>query len=90
MSMAYIREFYKVPAKRGGRVLINGWAGTITGSDGQYIKVRFDGSCIVRRWHPTWRVTYYTTPNKVCTRQVGQRARLKVKIQLHHAGKANR
>ena len=64
MSMAYIREFYKVPAKRGGRVLVNGcWAGTIVGTDGQYLKVRLDGSRVARRYHPTWRVTY-ATPNK--------------------------
>ena len=69
MSMAYIREFYKVPAKRGGRVLVNGWAGTIVGAAGQYLKVRLDGSRVARRYHPTWRVTYYTTPNKACTRR---------------------
>jgi len=63
MSMAYIREYYKVPAKRGGRVLINGWAGTIIGAAGQYIKVRYDGSRVVRLFHPTWRVTYFKTPN---------------------------
>ena len=63
MSMAYIREFYKVPAKRGGRVLVNGWAGTIVGAAGQYLKVRLDGSRVARRYHPTWRVKYFSTPN---------------------------
>ena len=67
MSMAYIREFYKVPAKRGGRVLVNGWAGTIVGAAGQYLKVRLDGSRVARRYHPTWRVKYFSTPNKACT-----------------------
>ena len=61
MSMAYIRESYKVPAKRGGRVLINGWPGTIVGSDKQYLRVRLDGSIISRRYHPTWRVKYFTS-----------------------------
>lgn len=48
--MAYIREQYGVPAKRGGRVrlgpgfgrLMGGWTGTITSADGPYLKVRFD------------------------------------------------
>jgi len=69
MSMEYIREFYKVPAKRGGRVLVNGWAGTIVSSAGQYLKIRLDGSRVVRQYHPTWRVTYYTTPNKARSRR---------------------
>ncbi len=69
MSMAYIREYYKVPAKRGGRVLVNGWVGTIVGSANQYLKVRLDGSKIVRRYHPSWQVKYFTTPNKACTRR---------------------
>ena len=56
--MKYIRRFYGVPAKRGGRVLVNGWPGTITGSRDAYIRVRLDGSQVSRSYHPTWRVTY--------------------------------
>lgn len=58
MSMAYIRETYKVPAKRGGRVLVNGWAGTIVGSAGQYLKIRLDNSKNIGRYHPTDKIQY--------------------------------
>lgn len=58
MTMAYIRKFYDVPAKRGMRVTVNGWPGTITGSDGAYIKVRYDGGSVSHPCHPTWRVEY--------------------------------
>ncbi len=61
MSMAYIREAYKVPAKRGARVLINGWPGTIVGAYKQYLRIRLDGQKIVRLYHPTWQVNYFTT-----------------------------
>jgi hypothetical protein len=46
MSMAYIRRYYGVPAKRGAR--IHYWEfgadrkGTIVGSRDQYLRVRFD------------------------------------------------
>ncbi len=60
MSMAYIRNAYKVPARRGGRVLINGWPGTIVGSKKHYLRVRLDGQKIARLYHPTWQVNYFT------------------------------
>ena len=66
-NMAYIRMYYGVPAKRGGRVIVNGWPGTITGSDGAYIKVRLDNADRSRLFHPTWKVEYINntplTPN---------------------------
>ena len=62
MTMQYIRKAYDVPAKRGMRVTVNGQPGTIAGSDGQYIKVRYDGDKFTRRCHPTWHVEYHPSP----------------------------
>lgn len=68
MSMDYIRHSYGVPAKRGGRV--TWWAtlgaqavGTIVGTRGHYLRVRFDGEKRARTLHPTWRIGYHETPN---------------------------
>lgn len=58
MSMKYIRDYYRVPAKRGARVTVDGKAGVITGSRDAYILVRFDGDKAARPCHPTWEVTY--------------------------------
>ena len=66
MNMAYIRDYYGVPAKRGARIR---WTwhrkgeprndeGTIAGSCGQYLRVRFDGSTQVLSLHPTWEIEY--------------------------------
>jgi hypothetical protein len=72
MSMKRIREYYNVPAKRGARVeyggddlakFIRGFMyapkkGTVVGSRGDYIRVRFDGSSAIETLHPTWKVRY--------------------------------
>lgn len=68
MSLDYIRRAYKVPAKRGGRVRIDGHLGTIIGSSGPHLMVRFDEAWIkpavsarrvrVSACHPTWMVEY--------------------------------
>ena len=58
MGLDYVRKFYGVPAKRGGRVVVAGRRGTITSASDSYIMVRFDGESTPRRCHPTWRVTY--------------------------------
>lgn len=75
MSMKYIRDYYKVPAKRGARIefeddvyaFIYGFLadpkkqwrkGTIVGSSGQYLRVRFDGENIIKKVHPTWKLKY--------------------------------
>ena len=68
MSLDYIRRAYKVPIRRGGRVQIDGRLGTITGSVGAHLRVRFDEawmkSAATRRYariascHPTWMVEY--------------------------------
>ena len=58
MSASYVREHYKVPAKRGMRVLVDDRPGTIVGFRGQYLRVRFDLDGRIRDAHPTWRVHY--------------------------------
>ncbi len=62
MSMQYIRDYYKVPATRGARVRWAGMTetreGTIVGSRGAHLRVRFDGSVVIHTMHPTWQVEY--------------------------------
>lgn len=59
-SAEYVRRWYKVPAKRGVRVVVDGKPGVITGFHNQYLRVRFDGNKYADPCHPTWRVTYLT------------------------------
>lgn len=59
MSAAYVRNYYKVPAKRGMRVTIDGREGTIVSFPQAYLGVRLDGEKEIRTYHPTWRVTYH-------------------------------
>lgn len=57
MSMDYVRRYYRVPAKRGGRVKFAGDLATITGSDGARLRIRCDdGARLIV--HPTWRMEY--------------------------------
>jgi hypothetical protein len=64
MSMEAVRRAYKVPAKRGGRILYDGdgrpQIGTIMSASGTYLKVYFEGEPRLRRHtlHPTWHVKY--------------------------------
>lgn len=60
MSAKFVRDYYGVPAYRGGRVTVNGKPGTIISFPDQYINVRFDDGT-VRRCHPTWEVNYERT-----------------------------
>lgn len=50
--MDYVREAYGVPAKRGGRVTVDGRAGTITRAT-HYVWVRFDDAKHSRPFHPS-------------------------------------
>lgn len=61
--MTYVRETYAVPAKRGGRVRVDGRIGTITSAT-HHIRVRFDGEKFSRSCHPTWRVEYLDTADQ--------------------------
>lgn len=63
MSAAYVREHYRVPAKRGARIRFSGLDntprnGTIVAFKGQYLRVRFDDSNVILTLHPTWKVEY--------------------------------
>ena len=60
MSLDYVREYYKVPAEIGRRVIVAGKEGVIVGGVGPYVNVLFDkdnpgsaGPC-----HPMWKVEY--------------------------------
>ena len=60
--MDYIRRYYRVPAKRGGRVIYHDGPtdrpGVITSAQGQYLRIRLDGRTRSDIFHPTWRITY--------------------------------
>lgn len=62
MSLDYIRSYYSVPARRGGRVEYTGGGkpqlGTITGASGVHIKIRLDGNKHANPYHPTWALRY--------------------------------
>ena len=62
MSMDYIRRTYGVPAKRGARVRFSGapksMDGSIVGSRGQYLRIRWHGDGQVHTHHPTWMLEY--------------------------------
>jgi hypothetical protein len=57
-EMDYIRMFYGVPAKRGGRIRVRSKTGTILGAAYPYLRIRFDGEKRVRHVHPEWRIEY--------------------------------
>lgn len=63
MSMSYIRNHYKVPAKRGLRVRFQGRSGVITGTVDAHLRVRMDDGERVTL-HPTWQVEYLDHPLK--------------------------
>jgi hypothetical protein len=60
--MADIRLLYGVPAKRGARVQFTeaekAVRGTIVGSRGGYLRVRWDKSGVTHTMHPTWMLVY--------------------------------
>lgn len=66
MSMAWIRNNYRVPAKRGGRIqYTGGWNdktksefGTIRSARGGRLRIQMDGETHTSIFHPTWKLTY--------------------------------
>jgi hypothetical protein len=58
MSMKWIRDLYKVPAKRGMKVIAQGERGTIVGSRNGYLRIRIDGRKNVFSFHPTDDIKY--------------------------------
>jgi len=58
MTAAYVRNYYRVPAKRGGKITFEGKPGTIVGFRDQYLRARLDGEKEILTLHPTWEVEY--------------------------------
>lgn len=62
MSMDYIRQYYGVPAKSGGRVRYSGGLapveGTIVVAQGAHLLIRLDGQHEAMPYHPTWKIEY--------------------------------
>lgn len=62
MSFDYVRKYYGVPAKRGGRVEYTGDGkaefGTIVSANGAHLNIRLDGVKHTMPFHPTWRLRY--------------------------------
>jgi hypothetical protein len=52
VGLPYIRVRFKVPARRGGRVELQGKFGVITGASGEYLLVKFDGEFAAVIIHP--------------------------------------
>ena len=64
-GMEYIRKHYRVPARRGGRILFRGCAmGTIRSADGAYLRVKLDEFNRAVLIHPTWEVEYLDAAGK--------------------------
>ncbi|ATE84623.1 hypothetical protein phi2LM21_p06 [Sinorhizobium phage phi2LM21] len=69
MSLSYIRAYYRVPAKRGGRVEYTGdprinQQGKITGARGARLLIRLDGETRPSVFHPTWEIRYLQEPGR--------------------------
>lgn len=60
--MNYIRNYYRVPAKRGGRVRYTGGksprTGTIKSARHGYLRIVLDGDKHAGVFHPTWELEY--------------------------------
>jgi hypothetical protein len=56
-DMAYVRNYYNVPAKRGGRVLFQGFPGRILSADNGRLNLLLDTGQMVSV-HPTWEMGY--------------------------------
>ena len=65
MSFDYIRNTYKVPAKRGSRVKFKGRPGRVTSADGAYVNLRLDGDDkTTGPYHPTWEMEWLDSETK--------------------------
>ena len=67
----YVRYYYRVPAKRGRRIVFDGDPGTITGFRGARVLVRLDKDGYLQgrpmTCHPTWRMDYNDGSGEVMT-----------------------
>lgn len=68
MSFEYINRYYKVPAKRGGRVYYKGQPGTILAANGPHLRIRLDGQGYVGNYHPTYKLDYLNDKGQVIWR----------------------
>lgn len=73
MSLEYIRQTYKVPARRGQRIRYTDehgtvWNGCITSAKGAYLRVLVDDRVPGYRGrltlHPTWNIEYVQDTTK--------------------------
>lgn len=61
MSMKYIRDHYKVPAKRGGMVRfthLGEYFGTIKSARDGHLRILLDDRKKTQSFHPTWNIEY--------------------------------
>lgn len=61
MSLAYVRTYYRVPARRGGVILYTGGNAPRRGvilSATHSLRVRWEDDGTRARLHPTWEVAY--------------------------------
>jgi len=62
MSMQWVRDRYRVPAKRGGRVEYTGeekpQLGTIRSASGGHLNIQLDGVKHTMPFHPEWCLRY--------------------------------
>lgn len=65
MGIAYIRNYYGVPAQRGHRIIADGQPGIITGTWDASLRIRLDGASYSEPWHPTWHMQYLTADGTV-------------------------
>ena len=51
--LEYVRNYYRVPAKKGKIVSYNGKLGIITGASGPHVKVKLEGMKHALCYHPS-------------------------------------
>ncbi|WP_273794608.1 hypothetical protein [Brucella intermedia] len=70
MSIEYIKSYYRVPARVGGRVEYTGEKaaryGTITGAQNAYLTINLDGDDHDAAYHPTWELRYLDACASTC------------------------
>ena len=62
LTMEQIRKAYKVPAKRGAKIIYHGSGkpeeGIIKSAKGLYLRVKLFGRKKIVSLHPTWKIEY--------------------------------
>lgn len=70
MSLEYIRNYYGVRAKKGGRVKAYGTPGTITGARNAHLLIKLDGEQCSAPYHPTDGIEYLEQESKPSTTKI--------------------